>query len=68
METVKVSPKYQVVIPKKIREALEIKVGQKMQIINYDGRLEFIPVKNIKKMKGFLQGIDTEIQREKDRV
>ncbi|MGH7885710.1 MAG: AbrB/MazE/SpoVT family DNA-binding domain-containing protein [Thermodesulfobacteriota bacterium] len=68
METVKVSPKYQVVIPKKIREELDIKIGQKMQIINYDGRLEFIPVRNIKKMRGFLKGIDTEINREKDRV
>lgn len=68
METVKVSPKYQVVIPKKIREELEIKVGQKLQVINYNGRLEFIPVKNIRKMRGFLEGIDTTIEREKDRL
>ncbi len=68
MYTVTVSPKYQIVIPKKVREKLKIKPGQKLQIIHYLDRLEFIPVKDIKDMRGFLKGIDTEIIRDKDRL
>ncbi len=68
MKTVTISPKYQVVIPKSIREKLDIKAGQKFQIIPYQDRIEFIPVKNMKDMKGFLKGIDTTVYREKDRV
>ena len=68
METVKVSPKYQVVIPRSIRESLGIKPGQKVQAMLYDDRIEFIPVKKIKKMRGFLKGIDTTMDRDKDRV
>ena len=68
METVSVSPKYQVVIPRAIREALSIKPGQKVQMIQYEGRIELIPLKPAKKMRGFLKGIDTTIEREPDRV
>lgn len=68
METVTVSPKFQVVIPRSIREALDIKPGEKIQVLLYKGRLEFIPLKDIKKMRGFLKGIDTDIEREGDRV
>lgn len=68
MATVTVSPKYQVVIPKSIRDKMEIKVGQRFQLIQYEGRIEFIPLKNVKDMKGFLKGIDTKVQREKDRI
>lgn len=68
MYTVTVSPKYQIVIPKKVREKLKIKPGQKLQIIHYLDRLEFIPVKEIKDMRGFLKGMDTEIIRDKDRL
>lgn len=68
MVTVTVSPKYQVVIPRPIRDKLNIKVGQKLHLINYQNRLEFIPLRNIKDMKGFLKGIDTTIQRDKDRI
>jgi len=68
METVKVSPKYQVVIPRMLREALGIKPGQKVQVLQYQNRLEFIPLKKMKEMRGFLKGIDTTVEREKDRV
>lgn len=68
MATVKVSPKFQVVIPKSIRNKMEIKVGQQFQLIQYGDRIEFIPVKRIKDMKGFLRGIDTNVQRENDRI
>ena len=68
METVTVSPKYQVVIPKNVREALGIRVGQKIQVVVYEGRIELIPVTPVKKLRGFAKGIDTSVEREADRV
>lgn len=68
MQTVTVSPKYQVVIPKEIRDALQLRPGQKMRVIEYDGRIEMIPDRDISELKGFLKGINTDIQRENDRL
>ena len=68
METVTVSPKFQVVIPKEIRESLKLVPGQKVQALLYENRIELIPVRQIKKMRGFLKGIDTTIGRETDRL
>ena len=68
METVTVSPKFQVVIPKEIRESLKLTPGQKIQALLYENRIELIPVRPIKKMRGFLKGIDTTIKRETDRL
>lgn len=68
MTTVTISPKYQVVIPKSIREKLKLKPGQKLQIIQLGNRIEIIPVKNIKELRGFLKDIDTNIEREGDRL
>ena len=68
MQTVTISPKYQVVIPKEIREALRLRPGQKMRVIEYDGRIELIPDRDISELRGFLKGIDTQFQREKDRL
>ncbi len=68
METVTVSPKFQVVIPQSVREALKIRPGQKIQVLVYDNRIEYIPVKPMKRMRGFLRGIDTEIERDADRA
>ena len=68
MTTVKVSPKFQVVIPKEIRESLKLAPGQKIQALLYDNRIELIPLRPIKKMRGFLKGIDTSIDRETDRL
>ena len=68
METVTVSPKYQVVIPKRIRERLKVKKGQKFQVFFFEGRIELIPIKNVKDMRGFLKGMDTEIVRDEDRI
>ena len=62
MQTVTVSPKYQVVIPKKIRESLHLHPGQKMQVIEYDGRIEFIPKRDIRELRVFLKGINTEFE------
>lgn len=67
MQTVTISPKYQIVIPKELRDALNLMPGEKLQVFRYQNRLEFVPVKDIKKMRGFLKGIDTTIERDKDR-
>jgi AbrB family looped-hinge helix DNA binding protein len=68
MSVVTVSPKYQVVIPKAIREKLALEPGQKVQAIVYEGRIELIPVRPLEELKGFLRGIDPDIEREVDRV
>lgn len=68
MSTVKISPKFQVVIPKEVRESLGIRVGQRVQVVAYDDRVEFIPLKPMKQMRGFLKGIDTTVERDEDRV
>ncbi len=68
METVKVSPKFQVVIPRKVRESLGIRAGQKIQVLLYNNRIEFIPLLPMKELRGGLRGIDTTLERDKDRV
>jgi AbrB family looped-hinge helix DNA binding protein len=57
-----------VVIPQEAREALGIQPGQRVQVMVYEGRVEFIPTRRLKKMRGFLKGIDTSIARDKDRT
>ena len=68
METVKVSPQFHVVFPRKIRESLGIRPGQRLQVLVYEGRVELIPLREMKEMRGFLRGIDTRVQRDQDRV
>ncbi|MFC1852082.1 AbrB/MazE/SpoVT family DNA-binding domain-containing protein [candidate division CSSED10-310 bacterium] len=68
MQTVKISPKYQIVIPKSVREALNLQPGQRMRLIHYEGRIELIPERDFSDLRGFLKGINTEVSREEDRV
>jgi AbrB family looped-hinge helix DNA binding protein len=68
MKFVKISPKYQVVIPKTIRRSLELRPGQEVQMILYGQRIEMIPERKISEMRGFLKGINTDFKREGDRV
>ncbi len=68
MPAVKISPKFQVVIPKKVRESLQLRPGQQMQVIAYGNRIELIPGKSIKSMRGFLKGINPLFTREGDRL
>jgi AbrB family looped-hinge helix DNA binding protein len=68
METVTVSPKFQIVIPRAVRDALDIRPGQKVQVVRYGDRIELIPLRPIREMRGFLRGIDTTVEREPDRV
>jgi len=68
MSTVTISSKYQIVIPKSIREKSELSPGQKVEVLYYDGRIEVIPLKNIKTLRGLAKGIDAKIEREGDRI
>jgi AbrB family looped-hinge helix DNA binding protein len=68
MNTVTLSPKYQVVIPQSVRESLGLQPGEKIQVLQYRNRIEFIPVKALKDMRGFLKGLDTSVPREGDRL
>lgn len=68
MSVVTVSPKFQVVIPREIREALRLEPGQKVQALQYQNRIELIPVRAMREMRGFLKGIDSTVVRDKDRV
>jgi AbrB family looped-hinge helix DNA binding protein len=67
METTTISSKYQIVIPRRVRDALGWKAGQKVQVVPYEGRIEIIPVEGMKQARGFLKGIHTRVEREKDR-
>ena len=68
MQPVTISPKFQVVIPKAIRQTLQLTPGQKMQAFVYEDRIELIPVRPVKQMRGFLKGLNTTIPREEDRM
>jgi AbrB family looped-hinge helix DNA binding protein len=68
MQTVTVSPKFQVVIPREVRESLHLRPGQKMQVVEYLGRIELIPERDISDLRGFLKGINTDFERENDRI
>ncbi len=68
MDRVTISPKYQVVIPKGIRRKLRLCPGQKIQAIAYDDRIELIPVRPVRELRGSLKGIDTRVERDRDRL
>ena len=68
MTSVTISAKYQVVIPKAARQALKLRPGQKVEVLVYEGRLEFVPTVDLKSARGFLKGIGTDAARDKDRV
>ena len=67
MNTVKLSPKYQILIPKEVREALDLRPGQEVAVLRYRGRIELIPMRPVEEMRGLLRGIDSTIEREPDR-
>ncbi len=67
MMTITISPKFQIVIPKPIRDLLGLRPGQKVQAIAYEDRIELIPIRRMKEMRGFLRGMDTSVEREPDR-
>ena len=68
MQAVKISPKYQVVIPEDVRKKMALVPGETLQVIQYENRIEFIPVRKMSRMRGFLHGMDSRIHREADRL
>ncbi len=68
MQAVTISPKFQVVIPRSVRDAMGLEPGLKMQVMTYAGRIELIPERGMKEMRGFLKGMNTSLKREKDRL
>ncbi len=68
MDIVTISPKFQVVIPSRIRTPLGVKPGHKVKVILYNNRIEMIPLRPVKESRGFLKGIDTTVEREPDRL
>jgi AbrB family looped-hinge helix DNA binding protein len=67
MTAVTISPKFQIVIPKEVREEFNLEPGQKIEVLVYDGQIKLIPVRPMREMRGFARGIDTTIEREPDR-
>jgi AbrB family looped-hinge helix DNA binding protein len=67
MPRVTVSPKFQVVIPREVREALALRPGEQMQVFRYGNRIELVPIRPLREMRGFLRGIDTSVERDPDR-
>jgi AbrB family looped-hinge helix DNA binding protein len=68
MKQVTVSSKFQVVIPREVRESMDIQPGTRVQVLQYENRIELIPLKGPKSLRGFVKGIDTEVDRSEDRV
>ena len=68
MAKVTVSPTFQVVIPREVREELPIHPGQELEVFQYEGRIELVPVRPMREMRGSLKGIDTTVERDPDRV
>ena len=69
MDTVTISPKFQIVIPKAVREQLKLVPGQKVQAIAYGEHIEFLPLRPAKELRGVLRGLDATFERdEEDRV
>ena len=68
MQAVTVSPKFQVVIPLAVREAMGLQPGVKLQVVHYENRIELIPIRSSKSLRGSLKGLNTDVPRESDRV
>jgi AbrB family looped-hinge helix DNA binding protein len=68
MPTVTVSSKFQIVIPQEVRQALDIRPGEKLQVLQYGNRIELVPIRPIRELRGFLRGIDTTVERDPDRL
>jgi AbrB family looped-hinge helix DNA binding protein len=68
MEKVVISPKYQVVIPRRVREKLGLQPGQQVQVIPYENRIELIPLRPARELRGFLRGMNSDFEREPDRL
>jgi AbrB family looped-hinge helix DNA binding protein len=67
MSAVTISTKYQIVIPKEVREMFDLKPGQKIEVLAYNGQIHLIPFRSLEAMEGIFPGLDTTVEREPDR-
>jgi AbrB family looped-hinge helix DNA binding protein len=67
MYAMTISSKFQIAIPRQIRIKLSLHAGQKLEAVCMGGHLELVPIKPMEEMRGFLKGMDSQIEREKDR-
>jgi AbrB family looped-hinge helix DNA binding protein len=67
VNAVTISPKFQIVIPLEVRERMRLEPGQKVQVMAFDDRIQLVPVRRAKDLRGFLRGIDTRVERDPDR-
>lgn len=65
---VTISSKYQVVIPRLVRRELGLKPGEKATVLTYQNRIELVPVRPLKDLRGLLKGMDTGFHRDGDRL
>jgi len=68
MESIKLSPKFQIVLPRRLRQAMKLQPGMRLQVLQVEDRIELVPLRDAKSLRGGLAGIDTEVGREDDRV
>jgi AbrB family looped-hinge helix DNA binding protein len=68
MEAVKISPKFQVVIPRRVRKSMHLRPGQRMQVVEYGNRIEFVPIRAMARLRGLAKGINVTFEREDDRL
>jgi len=68
VNTVTLSNEYQIIIPKEISESMGLEPGSSFEVLSYNNRIELIPISPIKKLKGIFKGIDTNIERDDDRI
>ncbi len=68
MDTVTVSPKFQVVIPLAVRQRLKLQPGAKLMVVEFNGGLRLMPLQPAAQLRGIARGIDTTVQREPDRL
>lgn len=68
MDTIRISPKFQVVIPRHVREAMDLQPGTKLQVLQFGDRIELIPLRSAKSLRGSLKGLDTRVPRDDDRI
>ena len=66
MDTVTLSPKFQIVIPRRVRERMKLRAGEKFEVVSFDDRIELIPIRPMSKMKGFLKGLGPTFERERE--
>ena len=67
MNTVTVSPKFQVVIPLDVRRRMQLQPGTKLMVVEFNGGLRLVPLGPPSALRGIARGISTAVEREADR-